>query len=335
MGSRSMRSATCWSHGRPRTRSSAVPMTARRFRGLSPTPISPSKPAVRRCARCRRPAPPRRRLPRPPPCPTPQAAWRQPFWWRQAQPCWGCFSPPGDDPPSLQPRGPAQDLIPGFSTRPAGAGAVEAVTILAVARGGPGRRRPLARVLQLPRRLAAHPHLEVYLAEIPAEKAKTRSQLAEEAIAAALASQWERVVELNTAIRERFGSEEETNNRLGKAYLELGRFDDALSSYKATLELNPLNAIALKNVNRIEALIVEKGAVKRTTSAVDVNLFVEEMGKTALAAVQLAPGVDSALVTPGELGLEAEEELEGMHAVDPANEDAADFGDEDKHQEEY
>jgi len=107
-------------------------------------------------------------------------------------------------------------------------------------------------------------------------------------------------LELNQEIADRFGVDEETHNRLGKAYTELGKLDDALTAYRATLELNPLNAIAIKNVNRLEALIEEKADLPKGQAAVDINLFVEEMGKSALANVVLEKGFDPALVAPGD-----------------------------------
>jgi hypothetical protein len=129
---------------------------------------------------------------------------------------------------------------------------------------------------------------------------KTRTELVEEAINAALDRNWKLALELNQEMAERYGVDEETHNRLGKAYTELGKLDDALSAYRATLELNPLNAIAIKNVNRLEALIEEKADLPKGGSAVDVNAFVEEMGKSALAGVVLEPGFDPALVAPGD-----------------------------------
>jgi hypothetical protein len=137
------------------------------------------------------------------------------------------------------------------------------------------------------------------LAEVP-ERTKTRTQLVEEAINAALDRSWQSALELNQEIAERFGVDEETHNRLGKAHTELGKLDDALTAYRATLELNPLNAIAIKNVNRLEALIEEKADLPKGGGAVDINLFVEEMGKSALANVVLEKGFDPALVAPGD-----------------------------------
>ncbi|MFN2466357.1 MAG: BTAD domain-containing putative transcriptional regulator [Candidatus Dormibacteria bacterium] len=136
------------------------------------------------------------------------------------------------------------------------------------------------------------------MAEVP-ERVKTRTQLVEDSLNAALAGQWQEALDHNQAIAERFDMDEETHNRTGKALTELGRLDEALAQYRSTLELNPLNGIAIKQVNRIEELIQQKAAPK-AQAAVDVNLFVEEMGKTALAHVELASGFDDALLSPGD-----------------------------------
>jgi tetratricopeptide (TPR) repeat protein len=146
------------------------------------------------------------------------------------------------------------------------------------------------------------------LADVP-ERVKTRTELVEEAINAALDRKWKEALAVNQEVAERYGVDEETHNRLGKAYTELGKLDDALSAYRATLELNPLNAIAIKNVNRLEALIGEKADLPKGQAAVDVNLFVEEMGKSALANVILEHGFDPALVAPGD-------QVELVHAGD-------------------
>ena len=137
------------------------------------------------------------------------------------------------------------------------------------------------------------------MAETP-ERVKTRSQLVEEAISAALERDWKTALDLNQEIVSRFGVDEETHNRLGKVHTELGNMDQALTDYRATLELNPLNTIARKNVNRLEALIEDKADLPKASSAVDPSLFVEEMGKTTVATVILDKGADAALIAPGD-----------------------------------
>jgi tetratricopeptide (TPR) repeat protein len=137
------------------------------------------------------------------------------------------------------------------------------------------------------------------LAEAP-ERVKTRAQLVEESLNAALGGEWQKAFELNQQIIDRFGVDEETHNRTGKALTELGRLDEALVHYKSTLELNPLNGIAIKQSSRIEELMLQKVDAPRAQAAVNVNLFVEETGKTALAQVTLEPGFDAALLAPGD-----------------------------------
>lgn len=108
---------------------------------------------------------------------------------------------------------------------------------------------------------------------------KPKGQFVEEAVQAALQGRWEDAAEINAAILERFGSDEESNNRLGKAMTELGRFEEAKAAYEATLGLNPLNTIAQKNRAKLDVLAQSKD-VKVGPTRVDLNLFVEEQGKT-------------------------------------------------------
>lgn len=109
---------------------------------------------------------------------------------------------------------------------------------------------------------------------------KTKTQYAEEAIQLAIAGRWEEAVSLNKEILEKFGADEDANNRLGKALTELGRLDEAKAAYAATLAQNQFNLIARKNVSKIETLLAAKANLKGGPVKVDLNLFVEEMGKT-------------------------------------------------------
>jgi tetratricopeptide (TPR) repeat protein len=106
-------------------------------------------------------------------------------------------------------------------------------------------------------------------------------------VQAALAGRWEDAAELNQTILERFGADEESNNRLGKAMTELGRFDEAKAAYEATLGLNPLNTIAQKNRAKLDVLAQSKD-VKVGPTRVDLTLFVEEQGKTTSTQLESA-----------------------------------------------
>ncbi len=118
------------------------------------------------------------------------------------------------------------------------------------------------------------------------EHLKPRSQYAEDAVQLAIGGKWDDAVKLNKFIIESFGADEETQNRLGKALSELGRLKDAKSAYEAALKLNPMNSIAKKNAARINTLLHQKEGLKVGGTKVDLNLFVEEMGKTIITSVE-------------------------------------------------
>jgi tetratricopeptide (TPR) repeat protein len=124
------------------------------------------------------------------------------------------------------------------------------------------------------------------------EHLKPRSQYAEDAVQLAIAGKWDDAVKLNKFIIDNFGADEETQNRLGKALSELGKLKDAKSAYEAALKLNPMNSIAKKNAARINTLLHQKEGLKVGGTKVDLNLFVEEMGKTVITILESPPGAD-------------------------------------------
>ena len=141
------------------------------------------------------------------------------------------------------------------------------------------------------------------------EHLKPRSQYAEDAVQLAIQGKWEDAVKLNRFILDNFGSDEETQNRLGKALSELGKLKEAKASYEVALKLNPMNSIAKKNAARINALLHQKEGLKVGGVKVDLNLFVEEMGKTVITTVESHASVDiSSKVAAGDV---AELKIEG------------------------
>lgn len=137
---------------------------------------------------------------------------------------------------------------------------------------------------------------------VEAEHVKPRGLYVEEAIAAALESRWADAVAINEALIERHGADEETYNRLGKARSELGELTKALDSYRSSLELNPLNLIAQKQVRRIAALLEARARPAAAAGAIDVDLFSEEPGKSGRTT--LSPprggGAVGVAVAPGD-----------------------------------
>jgi hypothetical protein len=122
------------------------------------------------------------------------------------------------------------------------------------------------------------------------EHLKPRSQYAEDAVQLAIAGRWDEAVKLNKFIIDNFGADEETQNRLGKALSEMGKLKDAKASYEAALKINPMNSIAKRNAARINALLHQKEGLKVGGTRVDLNLFVEEMGKTVITILESVPG---------------------------------------------
>jgi len=134
------------------------------------------------------------------------------------------------------------------------------------------------------------------------EHLKPRSQYADDAVQLAISGKWDEAVKLNRFIIESFGADEETQNRLGKGLSELGKLKEAKASYEAALKINPMNSIAKKNAARINALLHQKEGLKVGGTRVDLNLFVEEMGKTIITIVDAPPSADiSSKVAAGDV----------------------------------
>lgn len=129
---------------------------------------------------------------------------------------------------------------------------------------------------------------------------KSKLQAAEEAVGLALASRWEEALALNDDLLERFGPDEETCNRRGKALLELGRLEDAEAAYEATHKLNSSNQIATRQLAKLSELRQAKAPVAPVSVSVDVAVFTDEPGKSAITRLILASGLDPAKVAPGD-----------------------------------
>jgi tetratricopeptide (TPR) repeat protein len=133
------------------------------------------------------------------------------------------------------------------------------------------------------------------------ERVKPRSMYVEEAIREALESRWSEALATNEALVERHGPDEDTYNRIGKALTELGRLEEALEAYSAALRLNPLNLIAQKNVRKLGAMLEAKEHVAGGSQAIDVDLFAEEPGKSALTVLTPPNRAVSVAVAPGDV----------------------------------
>jgi tetratricopeptide (TPR) repeat protein len=137
--------------------------------------------------------------------------------------------------------------------------------------------------------------MEMYIASYQQEKeekARLRQRLSKEAIDLALQGKWEEAEAANRDIIEKFPSDVEAHNRLGRALTELGHFDGAKEAYLKGLQLAPENAIAKKNLVRLTGLsesmaTLKKSRQKTPTSkaqarGVALDLFITEVGKAGV-----------------------------------------------------
>jgi tetratricopeptide (TPR) repeat protein len=132
---------------------------------------------------------------------------------------------------------------------------------------------------------------------------RLKRQLTEQAISAATAADWEAAADLNRRILD-LGADSAAENRLAKAYWEMGELATARDHYQAALAIDPTNRVAERNINRLRMLLAEAG--KKTVPAqkgskAPVSIFVEETGKTGFAhLVDLADPKKLAQVNPGD-----------------------------------
>ena len=83
--------------------------------------------------------------------------------------------------------------------------------------------------------------------------AQQRLVAIEQAVDFASKNKWSEAIAVNSEIIKSFGEETESLNRLGRAYMENGQFPSAIKAYKKALKIEPLNRIALRNLDRLAA----------------------------------------------------------------------------------
>jgi tetratricopeptide (TPR) repeat protein len=122
------------------------------------------------------------------------------------------------------------------------------------------------------------------------DKARLRRKASQEAIALAMQSRWQEAVTVNQSIIELLPTDIDAYNRLGRAYMELGEFAKAKDAYSRTIELDPYNSIAQRNLQRLSLLPDSKITVKEERREASPDLFIGEMGKAGVVNLKdLAP----------------------------------------------
>ena len=142
--------------------------------------------------------------------------------------------------------------------------------------------------------------------------------LADQAVAAALDSDWPRATELNQKILEAAPDDVEARNRLGRAYIEQGKIDEAKAAFTEVLKAEPYNSIALRGQQRVTQLLDHKAKAVTTKTRTQPRLFIEDMGKTGiLRLINPAPAHILARYSAGaECQLREQEGLLAVHASD-------------------
>ena len=121
--------------------------------------------------------------------------------------------------------------------------------------------------------------------QLTEENAQAKRRQTESAVQLARESRWDEAVTANRAILKQFPNDIDAHNRLGKALMELGRYNDAKRSYRKAIGLDPTNQIAKKNLERL-AILAKTGAAQAETAHADPSLFIEEMGKSAVTTLE-------------------------------------------------
>lgn len=124
--------------------------------------------------------------------------------------------------------------------------------------------------------------------------------LEKQAIESALSQSWEKAIEFNKELLKIQPNDVAALNRLGRAYLELGKPNLARQTYKKVLKIDRYNPIASKNMAR---LVGQKPFPKKPVpikSTLVKEIFLEEPGKTKvvrlvrLTSAQILSQLDSA-----------------------------------------
>ena len=104
-------------------------------------------------------------------------------------------------------------------------------------------------------------------------KEELRKQWQTEAVQMALSGRWDDAVQANQHVLEIFPDDIPSRNRMGKAYQELGRMEDALSAYEQSLLKQPSNNIARKRLAELYAILNREPAIPlgETMPAVEIS----------------------------------------------------------------
>lgn len=129
---------------------------------------------------------------------------------------------------------------------------------------------------------------------------RLKQQRSKEAIDLAMRAKWHDAVEVNQQLIQLFPDDVDSYNRLGRAYLELGKYSASREAYRRAQEIDPYNAIAARNLRRLNDLR-DADSDEVETDTFEPNHFIEEIGKAGVVALfDLAQKEDRAKIVAGD-----------------------------------
>lgn len=128
-------------------------------------------------------------------------------------------------------------------------------------------------------------------------------ELARKAIQAALSHDWETAVSVNLEILSDSPEDVDALNRISQAYMRIGNFSDARDTAMKVFEIDPLNSIAAKCIDRCELLEGRENEYFESLSPAQLqDLFIEEPGKTKIVSlINICEASNLAILCPGQL----------------------------------
>jgi hypothetical protein len=147
---------------------------------------------------------------------------------------------------------------------------------------------------------------------------RTIKRMAERAREAAVAGEWDAAVQINREILKHVPQDASASNRLGKALDQLGRIDEAIEAYQASMEIDATNVIANRNIQRLEQLRDREpapAAEGKSGPAIRASVFIEESGKTYVTELVRSRNNDALtrLSPASEIELRPEGDLVAAH----------------------
>lgn len=138
---------------------------------------------------------------------------------------------------------------------------------------------------------------------ISTDRVRFKRYWEQQAIQCAAHHRWAEAEKINRSIVRLCPDDVDAHNRLGKSLWELGLLQEAKDSYRRALELDPVNAIAGRNLERLESSLdsIDEAEDAAEVPFVPSDIFIAESGKTTIVKVLPVPGkTANVLPLPGD-----------------------------------